>query len=220
MKVFQISRGLAALAATFLCLAALADDEAPRARDLGIPFDGTPGPLNAIGAERKGPSLDAVLSPPILRRSGRAVEGGGFEIRCRGDSTGGSNPSSSAKASGLKLPAVGAQALTKASENVRHTALSARTEWEAVLGAVRRTGGAAWIERSSRLTFRQIRHGFFHQRLAVGARTAAIAVTVRAAASGHQDQHGAEEEHGAFEARWLRQPSNSFARSLHAPSVR
>lgn len=48
MKVYQFSRGLAALAATLICLAAHADDDAPRARDLGVPFDGTPGPLNAI----------------------------------------------------------------------------------------------------------------------------------------------------------------------------
>ena len=56
------------------------------------------GPRN-IGtkpSDGKGPAPNAVLSPPLLRRSGRAVEGGGFEIRCRGDSTGGSNPSSSA----------------------------------------------------------------------------------------------------------------------------
>lgn len=32
----------------FLALAAVADDSVPRGRDLGIPFDGTPGPLNAI----------------------------------------------------------------------------------------------------------------------------------------------------------------------------
>ncbi len=34
-----------------ICLfpvAVFADDAAPRARDLGVPFDGTPGPLNAI----------------------------------------------------------------------------------------------------------------------------------------------------------------------------
>ena len=31
-----------------LSFAAFGDEESPRARDLGIPFDGTPGELNAI----------------------------------------------------------------------------------------------------------------------------------------------------------------------------
>ena len=38
----------AAAAALLLAVAASAADRAPRARDLGVPFDGVPGPLNAI----------------------------------------------------------------------------------------------------------------------------------------------------------------------------
>ena len=48
---FRILCGLAAICLTFVACAAFAQQEAhpkPRARDLGIPFDGTPGPLNAI----------------------------------------------------------------------------------------------------------------------------------------------------------------------------
>ena len=36
------------IALILLPLATLADNTAPRARDLGIPFEGAPGPLNAI----------------------------------------------------------------------------------------------------------------------------------------------------------------------------
>ena len=39
---------LACLVIALLSAAAGAQDERPRARDLGVPFDGTPGPLNAI----------------------------------------------------------------------------------------------------------------------------------------------------------------------------
>ncbi len=39
---------LATCAAACALVAATADAAQPRARDLGIPFDGTPGPLNAI----------------------------------------------------------------------------------------------------------------------------------------------------------------------------
>ena len=40
--------GVAALLLGAGALNALAADAPPRARDLGVPFDGTPGPLNAI----------------------------------------------------------------------------------------------------------------------------------------------------------------------------
>ena len=47
MKIFR--SGLLVFALLFLLLGLLAHGQAnPRARDLGIPFDGTPGPLNAI----------------------------------------------------------------------------------------------------------------------------------------------------------------------------
>src|SRR5215813_5120524 len=36
------------VSALFLCCAAIWGQVKPRARDLGVPFDGTPGPLNAI----------------------------------------------------------------------------------------------------------------------------------------------------------------------------
>ena len=48
---FRILCGLAVICLTFAGSAAFAQQEAhskPRARDLGVPFDGTPGPLNAI----------------------------------------------------------------------------------------------------------------------------------------------------------------------------
>ena len=48
---FRILCGLAVICLTFAGSAAFAQKEAhskPRARDLGVPFDGTPGPLNAI----------------------------------------------------------------------------------------------------------------------------------------------------------------------------
>ncbi|MGH8222558.1 MAG: P1 family peptidase, partial [Woeseiaceae bacterium] len=50
MKAVITTHGLLLAAWTALGIGslALADDAAPRARDLGIPFDGTPGPLNAI----------------------------------------------------------------------------------------------------------------------------------------------------------------------------
>src|SRR6184192_2572084 len=48
---FRILCGLAVICLTFAGSAAFAQQEGrtkPRARDLGVPFDGTPGPLNAI----------------------------------------------------------------------------------------------------------------------------------------------------------------------------
>ena len=46
----MLKAGRALLAALFfsLLLATAAAQTGPRARDLGVPFDGTPGPLNAI----------------------------------------------------------------------------------------------------------------------------------------------------------------------------
>src|SRR5262249_7561753 len=48
MKTCSIFGSLAALAVILLAAPARAGDRKPRARDLGVPLDGTPGPLNAI----------------------------------------------------------------------------------------------------------------------------------------------------------------------------
>ncbi len=48
LETFPITRSLLSLLACLQPLQGLADDHAPRARDLGIPFEGTPGALNAI----------------------------------------------------------------------------------------------------------------------------------------------------------------------------
>ena len=48
MTTSPTTNALPLLAIAILATSVLAEPEAPRARDLGIPFDGTPGPLNAI----------------------------------------------------------------------------------------------------------------------------------------------------------------------------
>ena len=75
----------------FFLVAALAQlaiahaEDAPRARDLGVPFDGTPGPLNAIT------DVDGVMvgHETIMKdlRGGRAVRTGVTAILPRGDKT-------------------------------------------------------------------------------------------------------------------------------------
>ncbi|HVN44564.1 MAG TPA: P1 family peptidase [Steroidobacteraceae bacterium] len=62
---------LASLGCSFACAAATAP--APRARDLGVPFDGTPGPLNAIT------DVEGVLvgHTTLISGSGRLVVGKG-----------------------------------------------------------------------------------------------------------------------------------------------
>ncbi|MEI6642167.1 MAG: P1 family peptidase [Novosphingobium sp.] len=97
-----------ALALGLGAMPALAEDPSPRARDLGVPFDGTPGPLNAItdvaGVEvgmktlisgdgplvkGKGPvrtGVTAIL--PRGKADGRAVFAGYFAGNGNGDMTG------------------------------------------------------------------------------------------------------------------------------------
>ena len=43
----KLSAGMWSLIMVFGCISAVGQPK-PRARDLGIPFDGSPGPLNAI----------------------------------------------------------------------------------------------------------------------------------------------------------------------------
>ncbi len=73
------------LVAAVLAQISVAAAQAPRARDLGVPFDGTPGPLNAIT------DVDGVMVgyETIIRdlRGGHAVRTGVTAILPRGDKT-------------------------------------------------------------------------------------------------------------------------------------
>ncbi|TNE60500.1 MAG: S58 family peptidase [Alphaproteobacteria bacterium] len=76
---------LALAATTVVASATLSDDAVPRARDLGIPFSGTPGPLNAI-TDIKGITVGQVTLIEDLA-GGKAVRTGVTAILPRGQTT-------------------------------------------------------------------------------------------------------------------------------------
>ena len=95
------------LAATLLPAVAAAQSPRPRARDLGVPFEGSPGPLNAItdvaGVEvglttiisgegklqvGKGPARTGVTAVLPRGRSGNPVMAGWFSLNGNGEMTG------------------------------------------------------------------------------------------------------------------------------------
>jgi hypothetical protein len=68
-----------------VCAAPLAAQQPrPRARDLGVPFDGTPGPFNAI-TDVAGITVG---HSTIIRRQGKLVVGGWFTLNGNGEMTG------------------------------------------------------------------------------------------------------------------------------------
>ena len=73
---------VSALVSLALCTAAFADK--PRARDLGIPFDGVPGPLNAITDV---PGVAVGYSTLIRGEGGQAIRTGVTAILPRGRTT-------------------------------------------------------------------------------------------------------------------------------------
>src|SRR5215217_5224458 len=94
---------LAALSIAVLFASAAAAQNKPRARDLGVPFDGTPGPLNAITDVRgvevgmttliQGQPADAVRTGvtvifPRGKESGDPVLAGWFSQNGNGEMTG------------------------------------------------------------------------------------------------------------------------------------